>query len=362
MKNSYVYLGFAFTSLLTSCISEVDFPVSDKPIEEIMIDGDFTDQEGPHRLFLNYAAPFGVSRFKSVENAAVWLVDDTEARAQYLPVKVNSDTFYYELPRNSAMQGIAGRSYHVEITLPDGRIYKSVPQVLPQRVNADSIVLEGSVTTRVSTADVVIEERNAIVSVESVIPAGTEPFYLRWDAHSVFYFQELVKFGPFDKQHECFIPDLFNQQRVVTQEIAQKNGQKIRVEIGKKLIDYSFENSLYFNVIQRSINKETFDYWNLIAKVANPQGTVFDTPPASIRGNIFNEANPKEIPLGYFEVAAVDTIRRKVFNGVMGEPYFVLPYCSYANPWGNGPANHDECLNCIILKNSTYTKPHYWID
>lgn len=356
-----LFIATGFLLFSTACIREINLSTASSGNAGVLVvDGDFTDTYGPHRLTLSRPSPYGQSVFEPVRDATVLLFDDQGNEAAYLPrYDAENDRYFYELPA-LAFQGIQGRAYRLEITLSDGNRYRSEPQTMPGRVDADTILLEGKTITKVSTADVVIEQKTAVVQLRTSIPNDGRPYFLRWDAHSVYFFIELQKPGSIPPpRHTCYPTDYFNAQKIVAQDARGSNGQTIVKEIGSKIVDFSFESSQYFTVIQRSIGQQAYEYWTRIGKVADPQGSVFDPPPAPVPGNLININNPADQPLGFFEVAAVDTIRRKVFNGELGLNYFIAPYCAFSQTYF-GLANDPACLDCLLLKNSTYKKPHYW--
>jgi len=60
------------------------------------------------------------------------------------------------------------------------------------------------------------------------------------------------------------------------------------------------------------ISKQYYNYMNiLIGIMGNNSGGPFQTPPATVRGNISNSTNPKNYPLGYFSLGEAD-LRRYV--------------------------------------------------
>lgn len=58
------------------------------------------------------------------------------------------------------------------------------------------------------------------------------------------------------------------------------------------------------------ISKQYYNYMNiLIGIMGNNSGGPFQTPPATVRGNISNSTNPKNYPLGYFALGETDIHR-----------------------------------------------------
>ncbi|PJJ08917.1 uncharacterized protein DUF4249 [Flavobacterium sp. 1] len=65
------------------------------------------------------------------------------------------------------------------------------------------------------------------------------------------------------------------------------------------------------DVIQYSLQGITEQYSNYMNKLLNIAGSdggnPFATPPATLRGNIFNQTNPNDYPLGFFHLAEIDS-------------------------------------------------------
>ena len=56
---------------------------------------------------------------------------------------------------------------------------------------------------------------------------------------------------------------------------------------------------------QMSISKRAFNFWTLVQQQLSNFGSPFDTPPASIEGNMYNINDPDETVLGFFGVSNV---------------------------------------------------------
>ena len=61
-------------------------------------------------------------------------------------------------------------------------------------------------------------------------------------------------------------------------------------------------------VTHYGISKSYFNYMNILVTISsNSGGSPFQSPPATVRGNIINTTNALEYPLGYFSLSEVDT-------------------------------------------------------
>jgi Domain of unknown function (DUF4249) len=349
--------------LVVSCVREIDFLVKTEGTDTLVVDGNFTDQTGPHRLFLTRPNTYAVNSFENVTNATVIIKDDQGNQAAYEVAGEIGFPYFYQLP-SGAMQGVAGRKYHLEIKLADGKTYLTTPQMMPNRIELDSVTVFGRTENRVSTVDVVVEEKRCVINADFKVPSDANNYYMRWEAAGVYVFFELVQPGPLPPPAlTCYLTDEFNKQFLPIQSVKGKNGKALKIEIGSKILDKSFNFVQYITVVQRSLNRESFDYWESIKKVSDPAGTIFDAPPGAVRGNVYPVNASNETPLGFFEVAAVDTLRRRINNNDLGFDYLTTRHCVdpfyiQEPPYVVNPL--PECYNCLILPKSTLTKPWYW--
>jgi hypothetical protein len=86
--------------------------------------------------------------------------------------------------------------------------------------------------------------------------------------------------------------------------------------------DTFFQGNQFFSISQKDglkvgdkievshfgISKAYYNYLNVLVTIAgNTGGSPFQTPPATVRGNISNTTNPTNYPLGYFSLSEFDT-------------------------------------------------------
>lgn len=60
---------------------------------------------------------------------------------------------------------------------------------------------------------------------------------------------------------------------------------------------------------QQSVSPSAYQYLKLLAEQVQNNGSLVDTPPAALIGNIKNVTNPKEIVAGFFMVTGVRFIK-----------------------------------------------------
>ncbi|MGD8428337.1 MAG: DUF4249 family protein, partial [Balneolaceae bacterium] len=240
----------------------------------------------------------------------------------------------------------------IEITLPNGTVYQSRPETMPLDIAKDSVYYKfDSITKSGSSATEVVR-----AFTDTDIPAGTagSPLYLRWDVEEAYKFTEFDYPDPFNNPPPvCYVTDDPEPQKILLFDGSSLDSNNINgQEVVTREIDYTFYQRHYINVIQYSISQKAHRYWSQVDEVVNSSGTIFDVPPATAEGNIFEAGHPDNKALGYFEAARVDTSRFFLVHADL--PIFI------SNPCKNFLRN--ECTNCMLLDNSSSEPPFYWLN
>ena len=121
-------------------------------------------------------------------------------------------------------------------------------------------------------------------------------------------------------------------------------------------IDPRFAFGYNYSVVLNTMDEAAYEYWKLVDEISNTQGSIFDRPAAPVPGNFRNINDPEEEVLGYFEVVRSDTTRIRV--RAEDVPFFVTVPC----PISERDREPAWCTACLLLENSTSTRPYYWDD
>ena len=81
---------------------------------------------------------------------------------------------------------------------------------------------------------------------------------------------------------------------------------------GNKFFSVSHSDNLQIGdkvtVTHYGVSKPYYNYMNVLVSVAGSTGgSPFQSPPATVRGNVINTTNPDNFPLGYFSISEADT-------------------------------------------------------
>ncbi len=100
------------------CEQKIDFPVPEGGAQRLVVDGIITDETKAHQVKLTYTSQFNSSIIPTVENAVVFITDGNVRH--FLQGKGKG---IYET--DSLVKGEIGKTYTLEINLPNGDNYKA---------------------------------------------------------------------------------------------------------------------------------------------------------------------------------------------------------------------------------------------
>ncbi len=288
-------------------------------------------------------------------NAIVKLHDEEDNSYEY--IRHEEKPGVYVLP---ALPGVPGKTYFIEIIMPNGDVYYSKSERMPlinseltthYQINSDKFIdAEGTLQTRPFVE----------VYANAKINQSSTKQYFRWYLEEAFMILETSFPGTTGLiPPPCIIIQAADPQRIVL-----FNGEETAPEIienqlmGKRVINSAFYYRLYFNTYQHSITKEAFEYWRKVNILANQVGSIFDSPPARIEGNIYATSSNKGTA-GYFQ--ASNTVLNRLFIARYDLPFELPTYCDYdifRNPFVRPYPK--ECSNCLSVRNSSRKRPSWF--
>ena len=325
MKRNLAYYLFVLLLLGNSACLELVIVEIEAEDQRLVVEGQFTlDTQRPHQLRLYLTSSLGINIGEPVEGAEVYLNDSDGKREAYADM---GEGYYHFF--NNEIKAEAGKSYFIDFSLRDGRSYRSTPQIMPQAVEGDSISLVFENRTIVNEVGNFLNKPVFDILVHTKVSNAGETQWLRWFVDEIYSFPEVDSGFPLDIPLTCYFRTLTEPQR---NPLFTNDGSGIdridNFEIATKNIstvnDREFRGKHYFNAYQYAISQEAFDYWSKVEKIANQQGNIFDPIPATVRGNVVNQNDEAEIVLGFFELAAADTMRVSVIPSKV-QDYVTIP-------------------------------------
>jgi hypothetical protein len=335
--------------VLISCVDEIDLNV-DTEQRTLVVDGFVSDVEGEYTLELSESSVIGVGRdniLTPVEGAVVTLMSDNGGSFSYEEIEPGT----YTLNSFAAQRDVA---YNIDIVLSTGEHYQSRPSELRSSSDIQSVSFEvGEQTFRNNLGEFVTQD---IISVqlESDIPDTQEAPYLRWRVSGEYALTE--NYPDAISPRTCYIKtnlDLNDIRILDATELA--NNRIFGQVIAEAEYDFKFSENYCFHIQQFSISEEEYTYWRNIKEIIEIDGGLFDPPPGTLVGNIFNVDDSSVTAVGYFSVSSL-AFKREFINGSSLE-MVVQPYCQLR--FGREPPF--GCEDCTEFRDSELEKPDYWI-
>jgi Domain of unknown function (DUF4249) len=338
---------------LVACVDAFDPNLTGKE-PQIVFEGTLTDQVGPHYFVLSFSAGYNSkeSVFDRYVNAAkVWITDEKSVRIDLIDLNRGQ----FRTP--DGFRGQIGKSYILHIRTSDGVEYASNTETMRPSPPIDKIYTE----FKLSTTPKPLYRGNFNVYIDVKDPASEGDFYRwSWKNYQKPSFCEIYTVPRTDPPQRfyknCCEPCWNITQCLGCVKVASDNLVNGRTLAKQNIGQIPFDDitPYYLLVEQMSLSRDAYNYWSSVDAQANNSGGIFDTAPATIRGNIKNLTDAAKPMLGFFQVSAVSQkvayIQR---NGVGVQPFsIVMPNYPF----------HTDCAACVESPYRTARRPIEWKD
>lgn len=302
MYRSVIWVIFIF--LLGTCVDPYEVEVA-RENRILTVEGFITTLPKSHVIRLSFTRPFGPEATgpnPGIITAKVYLKDNL-GNTEILNVKPPRDNFdnirgFYETSEDFA--AVVGRSYTLHVELQDGKRYQSFPELVSPVPEVDSLTYRA---VRSATSDPLNDQVGVEVLAHFQDPESVRNNYYWKPSESDFVLvaEPQLHISVKDCCEVCYHREMPFPLNVNTVSDIDFNGLYQR-----RVIAYVQDNGVRFKDTYRldvqhlSVSDEAHRFLKLVSQQTNLTGSVFDPPPANIRGNMINLDNPDEQVLGYF--------------------------------------------------------------
>ncbi|MFC3879017.1 DUF4249 domain-containing protein [Algoriphagus namhaensis] len=300
----------------------------------LTVEGLITTQNGPHQIRLTRGDTYGSifeGLIRPVRSATVIIRDDL-GEVTFLEENLDNRGSYLT-PVNFRAE--VGRSYTLQIQLIEGEVYTSLPEkVLPtppiKKLSYQSVTVP------------VEGELNPASGVQLIVdiddPAEEDNFYFWRNGPATYvletrpdlYFTPPPGRAPAPKDccFICYQTEVTGNQSIFIAQDDNFNGLSTQIPVafipdnGRRFVD-----TYRVDLRQINVSREAYRFLRLVKQQSEISGSVFDPPPANIRGNMISLDNPDEVVLGYF-MAGGEVKERIYINGAQldfRQPQAIIP-------------------------------------
>lgn len=376
-------VGLLAWLVLTACVKEYE-PEFRATVNVVVVEGALTNLAEPQVIKLSRSRADSLSgRFGTLplSSAQVELLVDSERIFRFRETMAGT----YELPAD--FRGRVGGRYRLRFQLSDGTRYESSEEVMPdvppirrvyQRFNPQSIPSDNA-----TSGTGFVPGNEFFLDTED--PAGQSNFY-RWD------------WKAYEKQAWCRtcyqgLYVIFDERNNLVEDCQRSFGVTDNVDfpcrtacweilrgVNLNLFADTFTNGrpltgrrvaevpfLHYGpclveIRQSSLTKTAYRYFRLLEQQTQNTGTLADTPPAPLVGNVRNLGKSDELVAGYFAAVSVASVRHWIDRqSASGRPVGLFEYLNNRQPNPEpGTDTRPPLAICVPSETRTPVMPEGW--
>lgn len=301
--------------LLSTCITPAEVEIEEE-VFLLVVEGYITTEPKSHLIQLARTAKYGrvADGSQNPETRAFVAIRKEDGEVHIL---TEISTGVYATAPDFAAE--VGSSYSLLIETNTGKTYTSFPQKV-HPVPVANQVFTGFKSK--PSSNPILSQSGLDIFVEFNDPSAQENFYL-WKLSGIYRVDSRPDLyeapgegrvpgvpTPKDCCNLCFVSEISPQNFILSD--AFFNGQTFTHKVaflednGRR-----FMARYFMELVQLSITKEAYQHFSLVNNQLSINGSIFDPPPATIRGNMINTKDPNEETIGYF--GAYDSRKYSMF-------------------------------------------------
>lgn len=350
--------------LVAACVDPV-VPRYDFVDKLVYIEGAITSEPGLSEVLIRRSVYDGRQYLNSpLEGAEVEIRSASGERLRLLEPEAGR----YVLPDSIA--GQPGEAYHLHVRTPEGAVYASIPEVMPQPVALTDFYLSFD-----PEASFDLSRQTFLPAFRLYIdwqdPAGLRNRYQwqykRYEQTSIcascyggVWRNGACQTTPgisaanrydYSCDRSCWAIEYSNTIAVFQDGLS--DGQFIRGrQIG--LVPFNSRAATLVEVQQTSLTGDAYEYYSLLAQTLEGSGGLNSPPPAALIGNFLESDDPETQVLGYFAATGVAVLRKYISRADAEgnpSPVFVPRY---------EPTLFPPSAPCVESRGRTPLKPAGW--
>lgn len=348
LRHSLWLSGWLALALAVSCVQRFDVVIP-RNADNYIVEAILLDDPRYQKVKLSAINFQGV--VEPVENARV-VVETTEHGELQMDYRENGE---YAL--SEWLEIATGDSLRLFIYLSDQSSIVSEWEIVPEPTGIAEGYWESAVQQNVNDLGVIIERPGFNFKV-STTPFPSDNTYLRY-AYQTTHVNE----APFrDSRCDCLNCYITNAPRgfLKISSALKSRGKSLQDELVDFLyLDRRFSFRLTALIRQITITANAHQFYAAVDQQRKLEGSIFDPPPAIIRGNLHFEGPGGVEAYGIFEVGRLAEIPVTIFRSQFENQFLTYMDICMAAARGGGDEIPDECFVCFAEEGSG-PRPYYY--
>ncbi len=362
---------------LIACVEpfETNFELKNKIY---IVEGKVSNLENEQFILLKESYPSGPvsSLFRNISGAKVSVIENNTKEINY----VETSPGVYQ-PATDFV-GIAGNNYKLSITLPSGSKLESTEEVLkpvaPIKKIYSKIDAEAYALSTLKTLP------GHVIYIDYDEPAGKgDNYYWTWNLYEKQNVCATCQGGIYQRipapagscqtsralseanvtydytcESECW--EIYHSTKLIAANDKFSDGKSV---VAKQIAEIPFYNERggLIEILQQSVSNKALNYLQLLIEQGQNTGTLADTPPAALIGNMVNLDQPEEVVGGYFMATSIAKstywIDRTNISTLGFKPYGMLNGRTFSPEPSGADITRPPLAPCLNLRNRTTKKP-----
>ena len=311
-------LVYGLLFLLLGCVEPYKLKVEDGP-QLLTVEGILHTGPGPHLIRITRSSTYGGTNRGLIQPVLGAVVEITDNEEQKVSLEENlSSKGNYFTPQGFRAE--VGKSYTLKIQTREGQTYtsqpervESVPPIENLLIRTVTIPVEGKTNPR-SGVQLISEFKDPADQKNYYFFRISPIIHILQARPDLYVIRETREPAPKPCCYVCYRTEAVENQGLFIAQDNDFNGLTARIP-GAFIEDEGlrFVQRLRVDLKQYSISEEAYQFLRFVKQQTEIKGSIFDTPPATIRGNMSNINDPEEVVLGYF-ISAGESVKRIYIN------------------------------------------------
>lgn len=354
--------------LLIACVDPLDFEINLPAVFPVTISGFISDNAESHRVTISKAFDIE-SRIPTrdpILNCKVYLEDGQSSRKLFAEIAPG----VYEV---TGVQGSIGVAYTLTAELPDGRVYQSLPDILPPPGKMDSLYFNFHFNKNgfeiFFDATLPAEQQQFLWALRGTFKATTRPQFETGNCYrtergvcnyrdpcsgiknvGTDYNFNLVQVEPCTCC-TCWY-DFFNQKVLLSDFIFPPKGKFTGTRIYDLALNgWVLMERVRIEVAMRSLSPQAFRFWKAIQNQQEAVNSLFQPLGGQIPSNFVQKKGAAAPVFGLFYATSIST-------KVMYINRWDVPYEELIPPVDDPKLGAFSCLK--LFPHATTSKPTFW--